>query len=129
MHMWGDEGVDREGIDSAAAFIGRWLRKWGRIQVTQYKEKFGTVRVYCYFGFSQVHALTHPGYMYSRYPRWLWLLDCQVGRHLVRPLKWVAVPLQKRLYRWRYARAVQRWQHLRAEILDAADWPELLKGL
>ena len=129
MHRWGDENVDWAGICDAARFIGERLRKWGRVHVSQYKEKWGTVRVYCYLGWLQVHSLTHPGHAFSRYPKWLWRLDCRLGPPLMHLLNLVAVPYHKWLYRRTYAQAVRRWPHLRKEILCAADWPELLKGL
>jgi len=46
MHCWGDENVDWKGIDDSVHYIGRGLVKWGRMSVHQYKEKFGTVRIY-----------------------------------------------------------------------------------
>jgi hypothetical protein len=129
MHQWGDPGVDWRGISDAACFIGSWLRKWGRLPVMDWKEKWGTVRVYTGFGWYQVHCITHPGHHYSRYPQWLWELDCRYGHHLMPPINWLVIPIQERLYRWRYRQALRRWPHLREEILNGADWPELLKGL
>jgi hypothetical protein len=38
MHNWGDDGVDWNGINDAANFIGNSLLFWGRINVSQYKE-------------------------------------------------------------------------------------------
>ena len=129
MHRWGDENVDWEGIDAAARFIGERLRRWGRVGVHQYKEKWGEVRVYCSFGWSQVHDITHPGHAYGRYPKWLWRLDCRLGWLLARPLNWLVLPFHKWLYRRTYRQAVKRWPHLRDEILCAADWPELLQEI
>ncbi len=129
MHRWGDEGVDWKGISEAARYIGSGLRKWGRVTVLDYKEKYGTVRVYCVFGWSQIHSAVYPGYAYSQFPKWLWVLDCRLGYHLMRPLNWVVVPIQKRMYRRYYAAAVRKWPHLRSEILDAADFSELLEGI
>jgi hypothetical protein len=83
MHNWGDEKVDWEGIEDSAEFIGLNLRKWGRIGVRQYKEKFGTVRVYCHLGWSSFHDITHPGHCFSRYPKWLWCLDINYGTKFV----------------------------------------------
>lgn len=126
MHSWGDEGVDWQGISDAAEFIGRNLRKWGRVNVTQYKEKYGTVRVYCSLGWHQVHCITHPGYAYSQYPNWLWYLDCLYLSRIVRYLNWLIIPVHKYMYTWFYGRALRKWPHLRLEILSGADYPELL---
>lgn len=128
-HMWGEEGVDWRGISDSARFIAEYLVRWGRIGVRDYKEKFGGVRVYCSMGWSQIHSITHPRHMYSRYPRWLWKLDVYYGHYLTRPLNWLVVPFHRWLYRRAYRLAVEMRPHLRLEILDSADWPEFLEGL
>lgn len=129
MHSWGDEGVDWAGISNAAHWIGEELARWGRIGVTDTKEKYGTVRVYCHFGWHQLHSVTHPRYHYSQYPRWLWNLDCTYLSRLMPLFNWAVIPTQKRLYRHVYRRALLRWPHLAGEILMGADWTELLVGL
>lgn len=129
MHRWGDPNVDWAGISDAARWIAKYLRGWGRVQVWDHKEKWGTVRVSCSLGWSQFYSITHPGYAYSRYPRWLWVLDCRVGRHLVVPLAPLILPWHKWLYRRAYRLALRRWPHLRVEILSGADFFELLNDL
>lgn len=128
MHYWGDEGVDWEGIDNAASYIGDGLRFWGRVSVQQYKEKYGTVRVYCSLGLHDWHQLTHPGYAYNQWPRWLWPLNFK-GEWLKRLLNRGVYPFHCWLYRRYYKEAVRRWPHLREEILSVADYDELLGGL
>lgn len=127
MHRWGDENVDWKGIDDAAFWIGQQLRRWGRVSVTQTKEKYGRVCVYCHFGWSQMFSITHPGYVFSRYPQWLWSLDCLYLSRIVRLLNYVIIPYHKWLYTYLYGRALKKWPHLRAEILHGADWNDLLK--
>jgi hypothetical protein len=129
MHVWGDPDVDWEGINKAAEFIGKNLRRWGRVDVRDWKEKFGTVRVYCGFSFSQIHSITHPGFCFYQYPKWLWNIDCKFGYHIVKPLNWLFVPYQILLYKILYNLAVEKWPHLRKEILSCADYPELLKNV
>lgn len=129
MHTWGDN-VDWDGINDAAELIGTGLRKWGRIQVTQYKEKYGTVRVYCYFGIGTWQGLFKPGFVYNRWPRWIWKLEFNpIVAGLRAIFTWCFYPWQKFIYRWYYRRAVRRWPHLREEILCCADVDELLKDL
>lgn len=129
MHSWGDKGVDWAGIGESASWMGIQLRRWGRVQVTTTKEKYGTARVYCAFGWYQFHSITHPGYVRSRYPNWLWKLDCYYGHYLMAPLNRLVVPYQKWLYRMVYKKALKKWPHLAAEILMGADFTELLVGL
>ena len=75
MHYWGDKDVDWDGINDAAAFIGQGLRRWGRVDVTTYKEKYGMVCVYCTLGLTSLHQLTHPGYCFCQWPEWAWKLQ------------------------------------------------------
>lgn len=131
MHKWGDEGIDWKGISNAAYFIGDFLKKWGRVHVTDMKEKFGTCRVYTTFGWHCLLNITHPGWCHYRpYPRWLMSLDIH---HLSRVIPYLNLrliaPYQKWLYRLAYKRALKKWPHLELEILCGADYQELLKGL
>jgi len=127
MHCWGDENIDWEGISDAAAYIGRGLRKWGRMDVHDYKEKFGTIRVYCSLGLYWWPQLTHPGYVFNRWPRWTWRLQSS-PRWLFRLLNLAVVPFHTWLYRYYYNKAACRWPHLYEEILSHADYGELFEG-
>lgn len=132
MHRWGDKDFTDEmfnDVENAAREIGEFCRKWGRINVRQTKEKYGTARVYCSFGWTQLFSITHPGYVYSRYPQWLWSLDVFYISRIITRLNWVVVPLHTRLYRYAYKRTIKRYPHIRSEILWAADYPECLKNL
>ena len=129
MHSWGDENVDWAGIDAATRYIGTTLCFW-RVNVRQWKEKYGTVRVYCSLGIGWWPQLTHPGHVWLRWPAWT--KPIVYGRAFQWPLRVLnvfAVPFHKWLYRRVYAQAVARWPHLREEILCAADFPELLRDL
>lgn len=127
MHDWGNDKVDWKGISEAAEYIALNLRKWGRVGVTDYKEKYGTVRVYCNFGWYQLHSITHPGWAYSQYPKWLWSLDCLYLSRIVRYANPLIIPYQIWLYKYLYGRALRKWPHLRLEILSGADYNELFK--
>lgn len=128
MHQWGDEKVDWQGIDDAGAYIGYWLRKWARMDIRCVKEKFGTVRIYCGFGWHGIHSIVRPGYVW--YPKWwpmkldFWINDTWAFRQINR----LVVYLQTKAYVWRYKKAVQKWPHLYKEILADADYGELFEG-
>lgn len=127
-HMWGELGVDWAGIDAAANYLGDYCKR--RALLTgQTKEKFGTVRFYAHFGHLSLHSIVYPGYVYSQFPKWLWSLDCwYIGPVLrfffERPFVW----WQIRVYSRAYLNACEKWPHLQAEILCAADQPELISG-
>lgn len=132
MHNWSDEKVDWRGINEAADYIGLTLRKWGRVDVRDYKEKYGTVRVYCSLGWYSLHSLTHPGHSWIRYKREgiLWKLNySEKFNQVFRLINYVVIPYHKWLYTYVYSRALKKWPHLRMEILVCADFDELLKGL
>lgn len=125
-----DENFDYVGLENAAAFIGMNLRILGRVNVIQFKEKFQTCRVYCNLGWSCLLNITNPGYQYYRYyPKWLMTLDIYVLSRIIPYLNYVVVPYHKWLYRKLYSMAIQKWPHLKQNILSCSDYSELLKGL
>lgn len=104
MHHWKDKNVDWSGLYDAAYYIATYLGRYGRIHVMDYKEKWGEVRVYILWGMED---------------RWI-----PYSR-----LNPILIPYQKWIYRRAYANAIRKWPHLRNEILNGADWQELLEGL
>jgi|SRR6185295_3226810 len=129
MHTWDEEDFDWKGLNEAIEYIALNLKRWGRISVRDYKEKWGTARIYCSLGWYQLHSITHPGHCYSRYPQWLWTFDIYCLSKVVRLLNFVVLPYHKWLYRKLYSNAVKKWPLLRWEILCCADYDDLLKGL
>lgn len=128
MHNWGDPGVDWEGISDAAEYIASRLKRW-RVPVRDWKEKYGTVRIYTDFGWNSIHDLTHPGHVWTRYKRdgLLWKLNYSTGfNKIFRLLNFVVVPFHQFLYTYYYGKAIKKWPHLRSEILHGADFNELL---
>jgi len=94
MHSYGNWPDELFGdVSAAAEYIGRWLRQYGRINVRDYKEKFGTVRVYCSIGFDQFYNIFFPGYCWIK-PWWPNKLDHWLS-YKTPLLKWInaiAVP-------------------------------------
>lgn len=129
MHRWGDENVDWNGINDAAKYIADFLTKFGRVSVFDYKEKFGEVRVYCNLGWTSLHSIIYPGYAYSQFPQWLWVLDLKFFTYVLKIPNRIVIRYHSALYRLAYKYAVKKWPHLHDEILNAADFPELLEGL
>lgn len=129
MHTWGDKNVDWKGIDDAAYYIAHWLKTWVRMPIQQYKEKFGTVRVYGSFGWHGIYSIYRPGYCW--YPKWwpmrldFWIADTLVFGFVNK----VGIAIQKKAYAWRYKKAVEKWPHLREEIVSSADYGELFEGV
>lgn len=115
-------------LDQVAQFIGKRLLK-ARIPVSDFKEKWGTVRVYCTFGWYSLHDIVYPGFHFNHFPLWLQNLDYYVISHVVQRLSNLAFPLQVRWYRQTYKKALEKWPHLRYPILECADYPEYLEGL
>lgn len=128
MHSWGDEGVDWDGISDASLFIGLWLRRWMRMRVCDMKEKFGTVRVYCSFGWDSFYELFYPGYCWVK-PWWPYKIDLYVSAYVMPLLNKLVLPIHKWAYAYRYKKAVQKWPHLYDEIVTGADWGEFFEGV
>jgi hypothetical protein len=126
MHVWGDGFKYFREVDEAAFEIGQYCRKWGRISVTQTKEKYGISCVYLSFGWYQLFSITHPGYIYSRYPSWLWKLDCRVFSRIIPKLNFIVIPYQKFIYRRAYHKAFRKYPLIKEEIISGADYPEIV---
>jgi hypothetical protein len=129
MHVWGDKDFDWEGLEAAMRGIVKEL-KFVRIPVRDFKEKWGTARIYCQLGWYSVHDIIYPGYAYSKFPQWLWDFDIYHGTEIVPFLcNWLVLPIHKYCYRRAYKRAIKKYPHLREEILCCADYNDLLYGL
>lgn len=131
MHHFGDKDVDWNGIDDAAIYICDFCAFWGRFG-GQAKEKFGTVRFYANFGCYSLISITHPRYHFKHS---IWQpyvkFDNAFGESIVRfsGLRLLLNWWQPKVYRLAYKKALQKWPHLRDEILCCADYNELLEGL
>lgn len=132
MHHWGDDFKYWGEVSDAAQYIEDFLKRWGRIFVTQSKEKFGEVRVYCHFGGSSLHSFLFPGYHYKRpwFPQWLWVLDIYYLSKLFSIFtKFGFGRYQKFIYRLAYKRAIKKYPMIKEEILSCPDYSELLDDL
>lgn len=128
-HNWSEKDFDWDSLNKAILYIGRTLRRC-RVSVHQYKEKYGTARVYCAgLGIRQLHDLFYPGYYSSQFPDWLWKLDIYYGKYIVGWMNIFMIPFHKWLYRKVYQTAVDRYPHLKEEILVMADYQELVEGI
>jgi len=121
--------IDIMSADEAACLIRDYLIKYGRVDVRDAKEKFGSVRVYCSLGFHSVYSIFYPGYYYVRWPSWLYKIDLAIGVKFVRLLNFLIVPYHKWLYRRAYAKAIEKFPYIKHNILYCADYSELLRGL
>jgi hypothetical protein len=126
VHNWSDKSVDWKSINAAAEYIGKYCSIYGRFG-GQYKEKYGTVRFYAKFGHISLHTLVYPGYMYSKFPDWLWNLDIMyISKILDFVIGKLFVKWQIFIYKRAYKTAIKRWSHIKPEILLSMDHPELL---
>ena len=127
MHNWNDKNVDWNGIADTVHYIDTNLRRWGRIRVSDAKEKWGMVIISCDFGFFCLLGITHPGYHhYGPYPKWLMSLDIFYISKVVRFFNFAVVPYQQWVYRKVYRAAICKRPHLINEIVAGAEYPELL---
>ena len=125
MHQWGDKDFDWEALDKAITYIHKRFRRY-KLYVIQSKEKFGTARIYCRLGWNSLHDITHTGYAYYRYPKWLVYLDIHFFPRIITPLNKIVIPFQKWLYRNTYKRVCDKYPHIKEEICCMADFVELL---
>ena len=128
MHKWGDNGVDWSGISDAAHEIAEYLTKYGRISVQDAKEKFGTVRVYCDFGYFSVRTILTPRSGYWSSNPTLDAID-RVVMPLISRMNPMIVKYHEFIYRRAYKKAILKYPHLIGEIMSGADYYSLLEGL
>lgn len=93
-----------------------------------------SARVSAWFWHGDLHGLLYPGHVACRYKGWhrkpLWWCDVYVFPRIARwtGVLWLAQRWQMKVYGWAYEGAVRRWPHLRDEILQDADHPDLIRG-
>jgi hypothetical protein len=113
-------------LDEIAHEIGVFCRRWGRISVSQTKEKYGTVRVYCGFGYYSLHSLIFPGWVYKhpKFPKWLWSLDIYYLSSIIGWFHPILYRYQTWIYSMAYWKQIKKYPHLFDEITGSMDWPE-----
>lgn len=138
MHDWSSNWPHFADVGEAADYIGAFCKKWGKIRVSQTKEKYGTARVYCSFsGCPNLHELFWPGHYYIRWERLgffgdiLQWIDNKIIDNIIyySGINYIFVPYQEFIYRLAYKRAMKKYPHIKKEIKHGADFDELLKNL
>jgi hypothetical protein len=126
--------MDKEKVEALCSKVAReiflYLRKF-RVPVRDCKEKYGTVRVYTGLGWTSIHSIFYPGYVYSQFPQWLWTFDVYYGDKLLyySGLSWLSYKVHAWAYRKAYKNAIDKYPEIRDNILNSADYKELLKEL
>lgn len=119
--------------EAIARFIGDFIARWGRLSVRQTKEKYGTVRVYCGFGYYSLYGLLFPRYVYKHrlFPKWLWSFDIWYISPVLQYIlpKLGSYKYQVFIYKLAYRIAVKRNPDIKDRILRSADYNELLKEI
>lgn len=90
-----------------------------------------SLRCYTGLGWTSLHSIAYPGYIYSQFPDWLWKFDVNYGYNILKytGLAYLSYKLHCWAYRRGYAKIVKKFPHIREEILCCADYDELLEGL
>jgi hypothetical protein len=116
-HYWGDEDFDWESLYAAEREAVDIMQKFGRIGVRS-KEKYGTIRWSIFLCDNRLHSFTHPGYMGSRYPKWLWKID--IMHPLLTPVGWAIRAWQKQVVQFAFKYVCNKYPHIVDEILQDA---------
>jgi hypothetical protein len=125
-HEWGDNSFDWKSLYEAERIGGKLMERFARIGVNS-KEKYGTIRWDLYLFNGTMHSLTHPGYVYSQYPKWLWAFD--VYYEPLRFLKPLIIPWQKLVVKLTFLYLSKRYLHIVDEIISDAPRELLTKDL
>lgn len=127
IHRWGDKDFDWAALEDARRIVSDTCRRYGRIAGPS-KEKFGTLRFYAKFNTISLTNIVYPG-GYRQLPKPLGWLDRTVFEPVFKLLfgnLWHV--WQQSVYSWAYNRAIKKHPHIREEILEAADYLELIDG-
>ena len=129
IHNWGDDSFDWNALNKAIEIIWWWSTKIGRFG-GQIKEKYGTLRFYAFFSDGTLYSVCKPGYYYYRWPHQVHKFDLYVIRRITNFLgiRWLITRWQYFIYNLAYQRAIKKYPHIREEILQNADYLELIKG-
>jgi len=126
-HFWGDEDFDWKALGDCIRIVCKY-KKLGFLG-GQVKEKYGTLRWYSPFQSLSLHTLIYPGYVYSRFPKWLWSLDISyIGPFLRYFFSKLFFWWQRTVYNWIYQTMLDKHPHIRCEILKMADHLDLIDG-
>lgn len=113
-HYWGDEDFDWDSLYKAETEIIKIL-KLGRVGVHS-KEKYGTLRWDLFLCDGTLHSITHPGYVYSQYPKWLWVFDLDYRPlHFFKP---IINFLQNLVIQYAFTVVCAKYPHIRDEIIS-----------
>jgi len=113
-HYWGDDDFDWDSLYASINEATSIMKNFGRIGVHS-KEKYGTARWNIYLCDGTLHSFTHPGYVYSQFPKWLWKFDVTY-----KPLRFIA-PLirlwQKQVVKFSFYYVCNKYPHIDREIV------------
>ncbi len=125
-HDWSEKEFDWKSLYEAETLANKLMLRLGRIGVHS-KEKYGSIRWNIYLFDGTLHSFTHPGYVYSQYPKWLWRFDCTYKP--LRFLKFIVVPWQKSVIKLTFSFLVKKYPHIIDEIICDAPRELLNKEL
>ena len=124
MHFWGDEDFDWDSLYKAEQLGSKLMKRLGRIGVHS-KEKYGSIRWTIFLFDGTLHSFTHPGYVYSQYPQWLWNFD--VVYRPLRLLTWLIQPYQALVVKLTFLYLWHKFPHIRPEVFSDAPRELLFK--
>lgn len=126
-HDWSDDDFDWKSLNKAINTIHKLCVRYGRIGIHS-KEKFGTHRCSTYFFSGHFHDLTHPGYVASRYPKWLWKLDIYHSPKFFKytGLTWLIRKYQALVYKLVFLYVCTKYLHIVDEIVSDVDGYEII---
>lgn len=127
MHKWGDKNFDWNALDNAGRDLNFIFKTFGRIGL-HWKEKWGCLRTSTYFFDGSLHSLTHPSYVYSQYPKWLWTFNVYYSRYFFKytGLLFLIRHWQYIVYTLGYTYICIKYLHIVNEIMHDAENYELL---
>jgi hypothetical protein len=115
-YYWGDNSFDWNSLYKAESEI-RSILKYGRVGIHS-KEKYSTLCYSIFFCDGTLHSFIYPGYVYSQFPKWLWVFDLTY-----KPLRLLAPIIrfwQKLIVEYAFKVVCDKYPHIRDHIINDA---------
>ncbi len=137
--------IPHKRVHDIPEYIAKRLIRYGLISVQDHKTKYGSIRVYVSFGIHDLldlfEIVIYSNGIWFLYTRtsfykskgYYYFKDTLIGK-LLRKARipdiindFLIIPYQKLIYKMVYRRAIRKFPNFKYNMLDGADYPELIE--
>lgn len=131
MHMWGDKWFAEHGDDlhSAIDFCITNMSRWGRINMSLSKEKFGCFRDNALFWEGTIQSIIFPDMYYAILPTIYHKFELPILAPLLRYMGvvWLVQQYQRFIYNLVIQKVCKKYPEIIHEMVRDLDFPQYIK--